>query len=100
MVAGSIAELSKALAEKRLSSVELTDGVLDRIAQHNPALNAFVTVDTDRARAEARAADETRAAGPSRSADRHTDRAQGCTDDRRLAHDVRLADAGKFRRAV
>lgn len=63
MVAGSIAELSKALAEKRLSSVELTEGVLDRISQHNPALNAFVTVDTDRARAEARTADETRAAG-------------------------------------
>jgi aspartyl-tRNA(Asn)/glutamyl-tRNA(Gln) amidotransferase subunit A len=63
MVAGSIAELSKALSEKRLSSVELTNGVLERIAQHNPALNAFVTVDADHARAQAKAADETRAAG-------------------------------------
>ena len=63
MITASIAELSRALAEKRLSSVELTDGLLDRIAQHNPALNAFVTIDADRARADAQAADASRAAG-------------------------------------
>jgi len=53
----TIAELSAALAAKRLSCVELTTGVLDAIARHNPALNAFVTVDAERALAMARAAD-------------------------------------------
>src|SRR4051812_31375136 len=63
MITDSIAGLSRALAEKRLSSLELTDGLLARIAQHNPALNAFVTIDAERARASAKAADQARAAG-------------------------------------
>jgi aspartyl-tRNA(Asn)/glutamyl-tRNA(Gln) amidotransferase subunit A len=63
MITASIAELSKALADKRLSSVELTDGLLDRIAQHNPALKAFVTIDAERARADAKMADVARADG-------------------------------------
>ena len=63
MITGTIVELAQALREKRLSSVELTRGLLDRIAQLNPALNAFVTVDPERALADARAADARLAAG-------------------------------------
>ena len=48
MITGSIAEASKALAEKRLSSVELTEALLDRIDAAQPALNAFVTIDAER----------------------------------------------------
>ena len=67
MITATIAELSQALRAKRLSSVELTQGLLARIARLNPILNAFVTVDVERALADARAADTRRAkdgAGP------------------------------------
>ena len=57
MTPTSIAELSQALQAKRLSCVELTGTMLDRIAKHNPTLNAFVTIDDEGARAAARAAD-------------------------------------------
>ena len=59
----SIAELSAALRAKRLSAVELTQDTLARIARHNPALNAFVTVDAEGALATAKAADATLAKG-------------------------------------
>src|SRR5262249_38936755 len=51
----SVAELGRALAEKRVSSVELTRAALDRIAALGTVLNAFVTVDRQRALAEAAA---------------------------------------------
>jgi aspartyl-tRNA(Asn)/glutamyl-tRNA(Gln) amidotransferase subunit A len=57
MTPSTIAELSQALHAKRLSSVELTGSMLDRIAKHNPGLNAFVTVDADGALAAAATAD-------------------------------------------
>ena len=53
----SLAELSRALAEKRVSSVELTRATLDRIDLLNPVLNAFLTVDRERALESARVAD-------------------------------------------
>jgi aspartyl-tRNA(Asn)/glutamyl-tRNA(Gln) amidotransferase subunit A len=55
--APTIAELARALQAKQLSSVELTQTMLDRIATHNPALNAFVTLDPEGALTAARAAD-------------------------------------------
>jgi aspartyl-tRNA(Asn)/glutamyl-tRNA(Gln) amidotransferase subunit A len=54
----SLKELGAALAQKQISSVELTTLFLDRIEQHNPTLNAFVTIDRDKTLAAARAADE------------------------------------------
>ena len=63
MLPASIAELAGLLAGRRLSSVELTTALLDRIARTNPALNAFVTVAAERALADARAADSRRASG-------------------------------------
>lgn len=51
------------LRQKKFSSVELTRAFLDRIRQHNPRLNAFITVDEAQALAMAAAADERMARG-------------------------------------
>ncbi len=59
----SLKQLAAQLAAKQLSSVELTQSYLARIAAHNPALNAFISLDSERSLAEARAADARRAAG-------------------------------------
>jgi len=59
----TLSELSAALAEKRISSVELTQLFLARIERLNAELNAFITVDTARALGDARRADAHRAAG-------------------------------------
>jgi aspartyl-tRNA(Asn)/glutamyl-tRNA(Gln) amidotransferase subunit A len=59
----TVSELSAALAEKRISSVELTQLFLARIERLNSELNAFITVDAARALEEARRADAHRAAG-------------------------------------
>ncbi len=59
----SLRILSDLLAEKKVSSVELCQDYLARIAAINPRLNAFITVDPERTLAEARAADACRAAG-------------------------------------
>ncbi|MDP1526964.1 MAG: Asp-tRNA(Asn)/Glu-tRNA(Gln) amidotransferase subunit GatA [Rhodocyclaceae bacterium] len=58
MINASLKELASALAEKKISSVELTTLFLDRIEQHNPMLNAFVTIDRAKALATAQAADQ------------------------------------------
>jgi aspartyl-tRNA(Asn)/glutamyl-tRNA(Gln) amidotransferase subunit A len=63
MTGSSIVELSAALHAKRISVVELTQSVLARIAERNPALNAFLTVDSDGALAAAKAADARIASG-------------------------------------
>lgn len=63
MVTAPIASLAQALATRRLSSVELTSALLDRIDALNPRLNAFLALDRARALAQARAADARLAAG-------------------------------------
>ena len=63
MIHASLRELASALENKQISSLELTDLFLGRIAQHNPRINAFVTIDAEKSRAAAKAADATRAAG-------------------------------------
>jgi aspartyl-tRNA(Asn)/glutamyl-tRNA(Gln) amidotransferase subunit A len=63
LLTAPIAELARALAAKRLSSVELTRDALARIETANPRLNAFVTVDRGGALKQAEAADARRAAG-------------------------------------
>ncbi|MDF3009471.1 MAG: aspartyl/glutamyl-tRNA amidotransferase subunit [Burkholderiales bacterium] len=63
MLDATLAELSAALAAKRVSSVELTGAFLDRVRKLNPDLNAFITVDRERSLAQARAADAKRAHG-------------------------------------
>jgi aspartyl-tRNA(Asn)/glutamyl-tRNA(Gln) amidotransferase subunit A len=58
-----IGELADLLARRQISSVELTQHYLDRIARFNPQLNALITLTADRALLEAGAADRRRAAG-------------------------------------
>jgi len=52
-----------ALNTKQVSAVELLQLHLERIARHNPALNAIVVSDFERARAQAEAADAARSRG-------------------------------------
>jgi aspartyl-tRNA(Asn)/glutamyl-tRNA(Gln) amidotransferase subunit A len=66
MIAGTITELAAGLRAKRYSCVELTQALLVRIARLNPLLNAFITVDSDRALADAKAADAAIASGQAR----------------------------------
>ncbi len=59
----SLKQLAGLLAAGKVSSVELCQEYLGRIARLNPRLNAFITVDPERSLAEAHAADARRAAG-------------------------------------
>lgn len=59
----SLAELSQALQNKSISSVELTQHYLDRIAQFDGTLNSYITVTPELALEQARAADARIAAG-------------------------------------
>lgn len=59
----TIVELSTALADKKISSEELTQIYLARIEQFDPDLNGFITVTGELALARARAADKTIKAG-------------------------------------
>ncbi|UJP05109.1 MAG: Asp-tRNA(Asn)/Glu-tRNA(Gln) amidotransferase subunit GatA [Nitrosomonas sp.] len=59
----SLKQLSTQLAEKKISSIELTTEFLKRIKQSNPEYNAFVTVNEDISLAQAKAADQMIAAG-------------------------------------
>ena len=59
----TIAELDRGLRQGDYSSVELTRHYLERIERHNPRLNAYITVDADRALAAADQADSLRRLG-------------------------------------
>ncbi len=56
-------QLAQALRDRQISSRELLDYLLARAEKLNPALNAIVAWDADRAGAAARAADEATARG-------------------------------------
>ncbi|MDE2733974.1 MAG: amidase, partial [Gemmatimonadota bacterium] len=58
-----IAELATLIRRGELSPLELTELYLERIEQYNPALNAYLAVTAERARAQARAAEAQIAAG-------------------------------------
>ncbi len=53
----SARQLSKLIRARKISPLELLESLLSRIAQHNPALNAVVTLVEERARSAARAAE-------------------------------------------
>jgi aspartyl-tRNA(Asn)/glutamyl-tRNA(Gln) amidotransferase subunit A len=53
----SLSELSESLHNGEISSVELTQHYLDRIAKYNETLNAYITVTPERALEQAKAAD-------------------------------------------
>ncbi len=59
----SLAQCREALAQKEVSSLELTQAYLERIHAQNPSLNAYITVCEDEALARARRSDERRVRG-------------------------------------
>jgi aspartyl-tRNA(Asn)/glutamyl-tRNA(Gln) amidotransferase subunit A len=63
MITRSLKALAQALADREISSTELTQLYLDRIARLNPQLNAYITVDAEKSLAQARAADQRLASG-------------------------------------
>jgi aspartyl-tRNA(Asn)/glutamyl-tRNA(Gln) amidotransferase subunit A len=63
MINKSLKQYSQLLANKEISSVELTQTFLDRIAQHNPAINAYTALDEAKTLAQAKAADAMIASG-------------------------------------
>jgi aspartyl-tRNA(Asn)/glutamyl-tRNA(Gln) amidotransferase subunit A len=65
LINSGLRELSSALAEKKVSAVELATLFLNRIELRNPSLNAFVTTDREKTLAQAKTADDRRAAGES-----------------------------------
>jgi len=62
MIHKTVAELSVALRQKAISSVELAQAFLDRINKYKD-LNAFITVDAEKTLAQAKTADACLAAG-------------------------------------
>ena len=59
----TMVEQSKLLADRTISSAELTEHYLERIQRLNPALNALISIDVEGARLAAAAADEAISAG-------------------------------------
>ena len=57
------ADLARSIAAGELTSVDVTEAFLQRIADRNPELNAMVTLDEEGARRRARQADEAQARG-------------------------------------
>ncbi len=63
MINRSLKTLSQMLAEKQISSVELTQTFLNRIDALNPIINAYIALDKEKTLAQAKAADARIAAG-------------------------------------
>ena len=116
MTNASLKQLSESLAQKRLSSLELTQDCLTRIDRLNAGLNAFITVDADRSLAMARDADQRIARGEAtrmtgipvaqknilvghRNAS-HPGGPQGYFSDQGLVDNLRIEDAVQFCRAL
>ncbi len=57
IIFGTIAEIAGGIREKRFSPVEVVDAHLERVAALRPKLNAFVHLDSEGARKQARAAE-------------------------------------------
>lgn len=59
----TVAQIAQGLAQKKFSSVEVTEHFLNRIHTIDPKLNSFITVCEEQALKQAQAADARRAAG-------------------------------------
>src|SRR6202163_3003870 len=81
----SLTAIAQAIAAKRVSSREVTQSCLDRIAQWQPRLNAFMAIEAEQALASADAADAALAKGNS----------GGALHGVPLAHKDMYYDAGK-----
>ena len=62
----TLAEIHNGLQQKTFSSREITQHFLDRIAQHNPTYNCYISIDSQGALAAADTADAAIAAGESK----------------------------------
>ncbi len=96
----TVTELCASLRQREFSATELARSLLARISAAQPALNAFISVESESALAAAAAADRLlarrRCAGP----DGCAPRPQGSFLCRRLAHHLRVTDAGQLRIAL
>jgi aspartyl-tRNA(Asn)/glutamyl-tRNA(Gln) amidotransferase subunit A len=81
----SLVAVAKAIADKKVSSREVTRSCLHRIAQWQPSLNAFMAIESDQALAAADEADSALAKGHNR----------GVLHGVPLAHKDMYYDAGK-----
>jgi aspartyl-tRNA(Asn)/glutamyl-tRNA(Gln) amidotransferase subunit A len=63
LVWSSASAIADAVSHKKVSALDVVDGVLARIEKHNPVLNAFTDVLADRARARAAKVDAALAKG-------------------------------------
>ncbi len=63
MINSSLKTLAQMLANKEISSVELTQTFLNRIDAYNPVINAYIALDHEKTLAQAKAADVRIAAG-------------------------------------
>jgi aspartyl-tRNA(Asn)/glutamyl-tRNA(Gln) amidotransferase subunit A len=81
----SLTGIARAIADKRFSSREVTQSCLDRIAEWQPRLNAFMAVEAEEALAAADAADAALAKG----------NVKGALHGVPLAHKDMYYDAGK-----
>ena len=81
----TLTAVAKAIAEKKVSSHEVTRAVLHRIAEWQPRLNAFMAIESEQALAAATEADASLARGDSR----------GALHGVPLAHKDMYYDAGK-----
>ena len=81
----SLVAVAKAIAGKKFSSREVTQSCLDRIAQWQPRVNAFMAIEAEEALAAADAADAALAKGKNR----------GPLHGVPLAHKDMYYDAGK-----
>ncbi|MFZ2154829.1 MAG: amidase [Bradyrhizobium sp.] len=81
----SLTSVAQAIAQKKISSREVTQSCLDRIAQWQPRLNAFMAVEAEAALKAADAADAALAKGA----------AKGALHGVPLAHKDMYYDAGK-----
>src|SRR5436190_21023112 len=81
----SLTSVAKAIATKEVSSREVTKSCLDRIAQWQPRLNAFMAIEAESALAAADAADAALAKG----------KASGVLHGVPLAHKDQYYEAGK-----
>jgi aspartyl-tRNA(Asn)/glutamyl-tRNA(Gln) amidotransferase subunit A len=82
----TLTEVAQAIAQKRFSSREVTKSCLDRIAQWQPRLNAFMAIEPEEALAAADAADAALAKG----------NAGGALHGVPLAHKDMYYDAGRI----
>jgi aspartyl-tRNA(Asn)/glutamyl-tRNA(Gln) amidotransferase subunit A len=96
----SLAQASRLLGEKKISSCELTRAFLARIDTHDPDLNCFVSVDASAAMAQAQAADQQIAAGNHAVFTGIPMAAQRPAVYKRDAHHLRIENSGKFCAAV